>query len=414
MEMNEMTSQHERPNIVLVLWHDLGDWLGCYGYQPTPSPHADALSRQGVRLTNYFSACPICCPSRAAMLTGLLPHANGVNGQINRGWDLDRHISPLAQILRDEGYTTYLVGFSHACQDPTWEGFDNLQGGPDPEQPAKARAIFERHSQQTSDDSPFFLTLTTQAVHRPFGGDHNPGLVDQVSLPPYLPDLPAVREDVACLHHYIAQADDQLGQILTALDETGLTQETLFIFTTDHGAAFGRAKATLYDPGLKISFLARWPGVISPHSQIDALLSNVDFTPTILDLVGISHPQAETTFHGQSFAALLRHEPYHQHRAIYAEHTYGVMYYPARAIRTERYKYIVNFRPNQPLILEPHIITRCGEQMVNQYYSSPLPGEELYDLQEDPHEFHNLANKFALRTGSSGPKKATIYLFPPI
>ena len=115
MEMNEMTSQHKRPNIVLVLWHDLGDWLGCYGYQPTPSPHADALSRQGVRLTNYFSACPICCPSRAAMLTGLLPHANGVNGQINRGWDLDRHISPLAQILRDEGYTTYLVGCSHAC-----------------------------------------------------------------------------------------------------------------------------------------------------------------------------------------------------------------------------------------------------------------------------------------------------------
>ena len=68
------------------------------------------------------------------------------------------------------------------------------------------------------------------------------------------------------------------------------------------------------------------------------------------------------------------------------------MYYPARAIRTERYKYIVNFRPNQPLILEPHIITQCGEQMVNQYYSSPLPGEELYALQEDPHEFHNLAN----------------------
>jgi len=80
-----------------------------------------------------------------------------------------------------------------------------------------------------------------------------------------------VREDVACLHHYIAQADEQLGQIWTALDETGLTQETLFIFTTDHGAAFGRAKATLYDPGLQISFLARWPGVISPHSQINAL-----------------------------------------------------------------------------------------------------------------------------------------------
>ena len=111
---------------------------------------------------------------------------------------------------------------------------------------------------------------------------------------------------------------------MTPLDETGLTQETLFIFTTDHGAAFGRAKATLYDLGLKISFLARWPGVISPHSQIDALLSNVDFTPTILDLVGISHPQAETAFHGQSFAALLRHKPHHQHRATYAEHTYGV------------------------------------------------------------------------------------------
>ena len=107
---------------------------------------------------------------------------------------------------------------------------------------------------------------------------------------------------------------------MTALEGTGLTQETLFTCTTDHGAVFSQAKATLYDPGLKILFLARWPGVISPHSQIDVLLSNVDFTPTILDLVGISHPQAETAFHGQSFAALLRHEPHHQHRAIYTEY----------------------------------------------------------------------------------------------
>ena len=94
-----MTSK--RPNVVVLMWHDLGDWLGCYGFRPSPSPNADRLASQGALLSNYFACAPICSPSRGGMMTSLMPHANGVNGQINRGWDMRRDIRPLPEATLD-------------------------------------------------------------------------------------------------------------------------------------------------------------------------------------------------------------------------------------------------------------------------------------------------------------------------
>ena len=147
-----------QPNVLLVLWHDLGSYLGCYGVHPSPSPSADRLAAEGTQLDSYFACYPVCCPSRAGMMTGLIPHVNGVNGQINRGWDMRRDIVPLPQILRDAGYATYLSSFSHECQDPEWEGFGEIRKASDGEKPAYARGVFEAHRDS---GKPFFLAITT-------------------------------------------------------------------------------------------------------------------------------------------------------------------------------------------------------------------------------------------------------------
>ena len=106
-----MSKKRQRPNILLIVWHDLGDWLGCYGFAPSPSPHLDAFAAQGTRLNRCFSSAPICCPSRAAMLSGIPPQASGMIGQVNRGWDMRAHIETLPGDLHDMGYETRLIGF---------------------------------------------------------------------------------------------------------------------------------------------------------------------------------------------------------------------------------------------------------------------------------------------------------------
>ena len=380
----------ERPNIVLLMWHDLGDRLGCYGTRPSPSPNADRLASEGALLSNYFACAPICCPSRAGMMTSLMPHANGVNGQINRGWDMRRDIRPLPAILRDACYATYLVGFSHECQDPRREGFEKVLNGPDHNKESAVRAVLEGHQDGVQ---PFFLMITTKAVHRGFGDRHDPSLAEHITPPPWMPDLACIRTDLACFHRYISEADAQLGAILQALDDTDHSKNTVFIFTTDHGAPFARAKHSLYDPGLRIACIVRWPGHIEAGSMIPALLSNLDFAPTVQDLVALPPAPRDSASHGRSFAGLLTGiGAYEPRTEIFAEHTYGIMYLPSRCITTGYYKYICNFDPRQPIMHEPFLVSRCGTQVADQYYSAPVPPEELYNLENDPHEFCNLAN----------------------
>ncbi len=156
-----------RPNILLITWHDLGDWLGCYGHADIRSLHADAFAQGGARFTNCFSTAPVCCPSRASMFTGLPPHATGVLGQINRGFDMHRHLRTLPRALKDAGYSTYVIGNNHACQDPLWLGFVRALDADDADKPRLAREVFDAH--RPSGDSPFFLHIPTTSVHRPLG-----------------------------------------------------------------------------------------------------------------------------------------------------------------------------------------------------------------------------------------------------
>ena len=328
-------------------------------------------------------------------MTGLIPHANGMSGQVNRGWDMSHDLVPLPRVLQDAGYRTYMTSFTHESGDSEWEGYQEISRVKDEEKPAYVGTVFERHENESA---PFLLSVNTQAVHRPFGDEHDEELVNLISVPGWMPEDPCMRIDIACFHRYVRASDALVGRVLEQLEKHDLAENTLVIFTTDHGMPFARAKHTLFDPGLKIAFTARWPGMIRENAACSELLSNLDFMPTVLDLVGLHDKMPASQNHGHSFARLLidgdpvNYAEWTPRTEVFAEHTYGVMYSPTRGIRTERYKYIVNFEPRSPIMHEPFVVHRCGEEKVNNWFSAPVPPEELYDLQNDPTETKNLAN----------------------
>ena len=382
-------SRSTRPNLLIILPHDLGDWLGCYGHPHTHTPSIDRIADEGARFTRYFASAPICCPARAAMMTGCLPHQTGVLGQINRGWDLREDYVALARMFRDAGYRTHLIGFSHECLDTEREGFQVRHDIEQCEMATAARAACEDAKALAQ---PFFITIATHWLHRPYSGDYDPDLVDKLTMPPYVVhnDRPS-RIDQACFLHEIETYDRHVGEVLQVLEERRELDDTLVVFTSDHGPALPRAKTTLYDPGCRVALLMRLPGRV-PKGVHDALLSNVDLAPTLTELCGVEWPREAQPPFGKSFARVFQEPVSNPGKAVFMEHTYGVIYYPARAIRTDSFKLIVNFEPRGPIPISPDYARRVGHDLVNHYYSAPLMPEELYDLADDPNEFVNLAN----------------------
>ena len=374
-----------KPNIIFMIWHDLGDWLGCYGHGDVDSPCLDRLAKQGALFENYFCTASQCSPSRSSIVTGRMPHSTGVLGLIHRGYDMDRSQVPMPQVLRNAGYSTRLIGVEHECRDPYWEGYDVVQADLEDAASVATRAVTFLNEQAPNSAQPFFLSVGLDDVHRPYGNDFDPKKAETISLPDYLPDCDEARMDMAVFCKRIEKADHHMGRILDALDATGLAEDTLVIFTTDHGAGIPRSKATLYDQGIKTTLIMRWPGIIKPGSRYCELLSNIDLFPTIADFINIEIPLAPQ---GRSFKTLLTDEAYFPRDEIFAEMSMGRF---LRAIRTPRYKYIFNFTPGVPMGVEGGAIARYGAEIIEQHFAVPLPEEELFDLETDPPELNNLA-----------------------
>jgi len=380
----------ERPNILIVITHDTGRHLGCYG-RGVNSPNLDKLAQEGVLFTNAFCTAPQCSPSRASLLTGMMPHNHGLIGLAHRGFRLREDVPKLPQILAEAGYETHLFGFQHelppgeekklgykhfhkaktdSCLDVTPLVLDFLEGGP---------------------KEPFFAMVAFVETHRPFPDYDGP--IDNVKVPPFLPDAPEVRRDVAGLNLLVERVDDAVGRMLVSLSKAGLSDRTLFIFTTDHGTAFPGAKATLFDPGLEIALIMRGPADFSGGKKVDAMVSNMDIMPTILQWLGLPIP-AEVQ--GKSLLPLLRGEAGRAHQALFFELTFHAAYDPIRAVRTEDFKYIRSF-DGRPFWLPPNIDPGLTKEWFRrnrpEVYKEPRPSEMLFDLRSDPLERRNLAGE---------------------
>jgi N-sulfoglucosamine sulfohydrolase len=383
------------PNIVVVICHDLGQHLGCYGVPEVRSPQIDAFAGAGIRFENSFCTAPQCSPSRAALWTGRFPHANGVIGLTHGGFANDLHADELhlAQILRANGYETHLFGVQHEARNPERAGHEFIHPGALSREVAGDFCQFL--SKREPSDRPLFAQIGFEEPHRPFphqGVDSLP--LEQMNVPPYLPDIPVVREDLADLEASVVCVDQAFSSILEALNDSDIAENTILVFTADHGTAFTHAKMTLYDPGIEVPLILSAPDI--PLGRVyQEMISNVDLVPTLLEFAGIPLPD---NLQGCSFYNLLRGETYTPNEAIFAEKTYHTYYDPMRAIRNQEWKLIANFEnapwqetsPDYDNNAKSYVeVAKALDPSYEVQYHPPF---ELFDLQADPYEAHNLAD----------------------
>lgn len=389
-----------RPNVIFITCHDLGDFLGCYG-TPVETPNLNRLAGQGILLANHFATASICSPSRASILTGCYPHTHGLLGVTHRGWRMDLGTcATLPSTLRDAGYGTHLFGVQHEHRDAAALGYAHVHPVASKHADDVAPAVEGWLRAHAGKDGPFFASVGFAETHRtglnPSRFAHSTyrrADPARVAVPAWLPDIPEVRGELADLYGAIRNADENVGRILSALDASDLSGNTLVIFTADHGIALMHAKGTLYDGGTKVACLARWPGGLSAGRRCQGLSSHLDWMPTILEFCGIPVP---SSVQGASMSALLDGRSDRGRACVFAEENYTFGFNPRRMVRTHDRKYIrnaLNICVYDYLIAEIELSAANfrRNRPMGSFYSRKRTREELYDLREDPAEMHNLA-----------------------
>jgi len=393
-------------NIVLVHTDDTGRYIEPYGYD-VPTPNLQAVAEEGMVFRNAVCAGPTCSPSRGALMTGQSPHSNGLIGLTHRGFSLDDHDQHLANFLARNGYETVLCGQQHEAESDSHQqpAREKLGYQVSPEDPGVDDAFEAPHERARTDyantraaaryvrqghDDPYFLSLGLYNTHRPFPSDDLAVEPDYVRPPDPIPDVPAAREDMAGYVTSAGFVDDCVGHVFEALRESGDLRETLFVFTTDHGIAFKDMKCNLFEGGIGVSLLARFPD--GPRGKVvDALVSQIDLYPTFCERLDLEPPDY---LEGTSAMPLVRDETDAIRDEVFSEVTYHGAYEPKRCVRTERYKYIRRFDEEYSTYVLPNIADSPSKQFLLDHGlgDRDRPREALYDLYLDPAERDNLVD----------------------
>lgn len=402
------------PNILFILADDWSfPYASIYGDSTLRTPNLDRLAKHGMLFTNAYCASPSCTPSRAAMLTGKYPHNLGEG--VNLCGRLDHTIPTYVQLLRKEGYKV-------AFDRKGWAPGDFLKMGYT-ENPAgdSAKLGFGPFIDQLPNNQPFFFWFGTNDPHRPFdlGSGKKLGIDPQkIHLPKFLPDTPEVRGDVADYLSEVERLDTEIGELLNKLERSGKLENTIIVVASDNGMPFPHAKANLYDYGTHIPLLiSRFDG--TKPGQNDSFVNLIDLMPTFLDWAGV---RERPSVDGISLVPVLsgkktvhRSEVFlerERHCLCRAELDSGAGY-PMRAIRTNDFLYIRNFRPNRMPAGDERIAHTPSEygdvdggptkvymmdhrkeaavQSLFELGFGKRPAEELYVLKADPYNLHNQA-----------------------
>lgn len=393
----------ERPDIVVFLADDLG-WADCspLGGREVRTPNMERLAAEGLTFTHAFVASPSCAPSRAALLTGLDPFRNGA---------MLNHSRPRAEVktwpsyFHDLGYEVAAIGKTAHYGQVTEYGFDHVSHYRYHQDDCIEAAVAWLGKRKP--DKPLCLLVGTNWPHVPWP-ERTPYDPDALTIPPTHVDTPATRQARARYAAAVANADRDLGLVYDAARKQ-LGEDTLFLFTSDHGPQFPFAKWNGYDAGIRTPLIVAWPGRIKSGTTTDAMVSWVDILPTCLDAAGGNPPEGIS---GRSFLGVLRGEKDAHRDVVFVSHSGDgrMNQYPLRALRTRRWKYIRNLDP----AAEYHSHVDLGKlgsdgrsywdswvavsktdpaaaAIVRRYYQRPP--EELYDLEADPWEQKNLADE---------------------
>lgn len=379
-------------NFVYIHTHDTGRFI--QPYDPgVPTPALMQLAKEGTVFRNMYCCGPTCSPSRSALLTGQYPHQNGMLGLAHRGFSLYDYDHHLCNFLKKHGYETVLCGMQHEASSPHGIGYDRVYV--DPRREAEDLTAWDESNEKDAirfleehHENPFFLSYGLAHTHRPFLEIDPMISQDYVKVPSVLPDNEETRKDYAGFLTSAMRADACIGRVLQVIKEQGLEENTVILYTTDHGIAFPYMKCSLYDTGIGVSFILKYPGNKMVGKVSDALTSQIDFYPTLCDLLRLEQPE---WLEGKSLVPLLKRECEEIHEAIFSEVTYHAAYEPQRCMRTKRYKYIRRYDENQTPV--PANIDNGPSKkflMNHGILGQKQFREELYDLYFDPTERNNL------------------------
>lgn len=324
-------------------------------------------------------------------MTSLYPHQNGMMGLCHRGFRLNDRRQHLSHLLRDAGYLTQLVGFQH---EVPWDEIERVLGY-NAVVPCQGAGHSARRAKVAADwlgkkpRQPFFLNVGFSETHRPFSPVESPEDERYVAPLPWLADDPQIRRDLAELNTAVRHVDDGVGIVRRALEEQRLLDNSLVIFTTDHGVPFPRAKSTLFDAGIGVALILRGPGGFSGGRAVDALVSQLDLLPTFFQLAGLPVPAYAQ---GVSLLPLVQPAAAKVRDEIFAEITYHAAYDPGRCIRTQRHKFIRYFE-DRPRWLNANVDDGPSKERLRDWGLPvcPWPRRVLFDLAADPQEFENVA-----------------------
>lgn len=385
-----------KPHIVIFIADDHGQLDSePYGAKDVKTPNMLRLAKAGMMFSHAFAASPSCAPSRASILTGLMPNRHGA--MVNHAPPRDDVLKGPAY-LRRLGYVCAAFGkVAHYNQDKLY-GFDHYASAHD----AKTVAAFLNNRDAKK---AFCLFVGTHSPHVPWPQQTEYD-VAKLKLPPTHVDTKATRDMRARYYAAVDKADSDLGEIV-ALVRRRLGENVLFIYMSDHGAQWPFGKWNLYDAGIRVPFLASWPGVIRPDSRSNAMISLVDLLPTMIEAGGGDVP---ADIDGKSLFDVLRGKKAEHRERIFATHSRdGTMnVYPMRAVRTRDWAYIRNLDPaathtthidkaqgKDGLIywstwMEAAKSDATAAKVVERYQKRPA--EELYDLKNDPFQLRNVAS----------------------
>lgn len=393
----------DKPNILWIVSEDnASHWLGCYGNTQVQTPRLDALAKNGIRFKHAYSNAPVCAVARSTILNGAYAPTMGTQHMRSR-YPIEKKFKPYVSYLREAGYY---------CTNADKTDYNFL---------GNDKAIWDEcstkaHYRKRKDGQPFFAIFNYRTSHESslFKAKKKTGppSIDpkDIIVPPYLPDLPEIRSDLAHYHDIMKRLDDQVGKVLADLEKDGLADDTIVFYYSDHGGILPRGKRYLKDTGSKIPMIVHFPkkwqhlSPFKPGSTPDEPVAFVDLAPTLLSLIGQEKPEQ---MQGRAFLGEKRAEPAEDEMEFLYGDRFDEIYGMRRGLTDGRWKYILRFTPH--LSAAPYSTYQFGQDgwvgyrkawqegklkpLHARMWESPQPIQELFDTQNDPWEIHNLAGK---------------------
>lgn len=407
---NKLTHEPQtRPNILWITCEDMSFHLGCYGSKLAKTPHLDELAANGTRYTRAFTTAGVCAPSRSAIITGMYQQSIGTHNMRTlaasaaakeaypsgfKGYSavVPEGVKCFSEYLREGGYyctNNSKEDYQFVAPPTAWDESSNKAHWRN--RPNKNQPFFAIFNFTTTHESQVWVRAKEPLLVKP----------EEVEVPPYYPDTPEVRLDIARHLSNVMVMDQQAGNILQQLKEDGLEQNTIVFFFSDHGDGLPFVKREVLDRGLRVPFIIKNPFDNKKNVVDNQMISFVDLAPTMLSLANIPVPKY---MQGQAFLGGQKAKNPRQF-VFAARDRMDSEYDRVRTVRDDRYRYVRNYMPEKPhyqnigyRLQQPSMqsILRLKEEgKLNptqmQWFRPTKAVEELYDCDKDPFEFNNLA-----------------------